>query len=130
MACGCSEHEESSGTHCLVYTIGTEDAFYRMIEATLPPEPGPYGNPTVSRDGSLHFPGDHPDILGYDRTGHGSFRPSWPNCQWRVLSVDYPDGCLMIQGQCHHVLSDHHLAEVTPACCENCQLRSPIPSRQ
>ena len=36
MACECTEQEESSGTHCLVYTIGTEDAFYRMIEATLP----------------------------------------------------------------------------------------------
>ena len=92
MACECSEHEESSGTHCLVYTIGTEDTFYRMIEATFPPEPGPYGNPTVSRDGSLHFPGDHPDILDtivpdldhfvrVGRTANGA------SCPWTTLTV-------------------------------------------
>ena len=36
MGCECAKQEESSGTHLLVYTVGTEKTFYQMVEDPAP----------------------------------------------------------------------------------------------
>ena len=128
MGCECKELEESSGTHGLIYTLGTEAMFYRMIQATLPKEPGPYGRPHVGRDGSLTFPdGEVPDILGYKRIGPRSFRPAWPSCRWRALLVTYPNGYPVIRGECHCTPAEKD--NVVPQECKTCKWRAPILKR-
>jgi len=128
VGCECAKQEESSGTHLLVYTVGTEKTFYQMVEATLPLAPGPFGNPTIHNDGTIEFPLDGaPPILGYKQINSRSFRPIWPSCQFRILTVTHPEGHLTMTAQCHNTLAERCLGDVTPNGCANCQSRCPIP---
>ncbi len=128
MGCGCPEEEQPpSAPFTLIYTSGTEAAYYRMVRATLPETPGECGIPEIHDDGSIEYPqGEPPDILGYDRIGPRLFRPSWPSCRWRALTVTHPNGCLAVRGQCHQPLSDHHLQAVLPEQCKSCSNRANI----
>lgn len=133
MGCGCPEENSPppSAPFTLIYTSGTEAAYYRMVRANMPETPGKYGIPVVYDDGSVEYPkGTPPDILGYDRIGPRLFRPAWPSCRWRALAVAYPNGCLTVRGQCHNPLSDLHLQTTLPELCKVCSLRTPIPTCQ
>jgi len=132
MGCGCPEEEPPPfSPFTLIYTSGTEAAYYRMVGVTLPESPGSCGTPLVHDDGSVEYPkGDLPDILGYDRIGPRLFRPAWPSCRWRALTVTHPNGCLTVHGRCHHPLSNLHLQEVLPEQCNACSNRTPIPACQ
>ena len=111
----------------LFYNGGTESAFYRAVRLATPIEPGPCGRPIVHDDGRIEYPeGDPPDIDGYERDGR-TFRPIWPSCRWRALTVTTPNGCFAISSSCQNPLSARHLKHAPPADCHKCELRVPIP---
>jgi hypothetical protein len=111
----------------LVYSGGTEAAFYRMVRLAIPIDPGPCGRPIVHDDGRIEYPEGQPsEIEGYERIEPRVFRPAWPSCRWRALTVANPDGCLAIQSCCQHPLAPHHLQQAAPADCRQCEFRSAI----
>ena len=102
-----------------------------MIQATFLRHPDPVAFLSSIMTARLSFQKvSVPEILGDERIGPQSFRPAWPSCRWRALIVNYPNGYLIIQGQCHHALSGHYLQDVVPKQCSDCLLRSPIPACQ
>lgn len=113
-------------SYLLVYTGGTEAAFYRMVRLAIPIEPGPCGRPVVHDDGRIEYPqGAPPEIEGYERNGR-VFRPAWPSCRWRTLTVTCPNGCLAVRSCCQNPLAPHHLTQASLADCRQCEFRTAI----
>jgi hypothetical protein len=113
-------------SYLLVYTGGTEAAFYRMVRLAIPIEPGPCGRPVVHDDGRIEYPeGTPPEIEGYERAGR-VFRPAWLSCRWRTLTVTCYDGCLAIRSCCQNPLAPHHLKQASPVDCRQCEFRTAI----
>lgn len=111
-------------SHLLVYTGGTEAAFYQMMRATLP-ESGSCGKPIIHDDGSVEYPyGEPADIEGYERVDT-LFKPMWPSCRWRALHVSHPD-TIQIRATCLCPLGNSHLQDVHVPACMGCTLRIPI----
>lgn len=114
-------------SYLLVYTGGTEAAFYRMVRLAIPIEPGLFGRPVVHDDGRIQYPqGEPPEIEGYERIAPRVFRPAWPSCRWRTLTVTSPDGCLAVRSCCQHPLAPYHLKQALPADCQQCEFRTAI----
>jgi len=122
------ENLNKARSFLLIYTGGTEAAFYRMVRLATPQEPGPCGQPVVHDDGRIEYPeGTPPDINGYDRVAPRIFRPAWPSCRWRALTVSVSNGCFTITASCQHPLARHHLQDVLPDDCGACKAKTPIP---
>jgi hypothetical protein len=114
-------------SNLLIYTSGGEAAFYRLVESVIPTIEGEYGRPKVLEDGCIEYQkGTPPDVPGYVRIGTRKFKPVWPSCRWRALSVTAPDGVLVIEALCHCPLAERHLQSVTLSQCASCTPRRPI----
>lgn len=109
--------------HLLIYTGGTEAAFYRMIRLALEP----HSQIKVREDGCIEFIDNiQPDIVGYKRQGQ-IFQPVWPSCRRRTLLVSV-NNCLNIIASCQHPLAEYYLQNITLDNCNKCVIRKPIPS--
>ena len=88
----------------IVYTGEDYATFYRLAASAIPEGELRHGRPVALSDGSLEYPTEPDDIHGYecDAENPRRLRPAWPECPWRMLSVEAYSGLLDIRGICMH----------------------------
>ena len=109
----------------IVYTGEGYAAFHRLAGSMIPEGELRHGRPVVLNDGSLEYPAEPDDIHGYVRDAENPrrLRPAWPECPWRMLSVEVFSGLLDIRGICMHGKTGCGGQSITMDRCQQCPER-------
>jgi hypothetical protein len=112
----------------IIYTGEDYAAFYRLVASAIPEGELRHGRPIVLRDGSLEYPTEPDDIHGYVRDAENPRRlcPAWPECPWRMLSVEIFSGMLDIRGICMHGKTGCGGKPITMDRCQQCAIRPAV----
>ena len=109
----------------IIYTGEDYAAFYRLAASAIPEGELRHGRPVVLHDGSLEYPTEPDDIHGYERDTENPrrLRPAWPECPWRMLSVEIFSGLFDIRGICMHGKTGCAGKPITMDRCQQCPVR-------
>ena len=109
----------------IVYTGEDYAAFYRLAATRfLKANCGTVGR-SCSTTGHWSTPAEPDDIHGYERDAENPrrLRPAWPECPWRMLSVEVFSGLLDIRGICMHGKTGCGGKSITMDRCQQCPVR-------